>query len=272
MYTTDMIDHRICIGKDLWVNRIGLGTNRIRNNEASELLLAQAVEMGINFIDTAEAYSNHESEETIGKALFPYANGVIIATKGGMRAPDFHIDASAGSLRQSLFGSLKRLRKDVIDVYILHRVDPQVPLRDSIMFLKQMQGEGKIKHIGISHVSIDQIKEARKYVDIAVVENEYNLSDRGSDEVIDYCEKEDIVFIPYFPLHHRFSDSGKLAALEEKYRATESQLALAWLLARSKVILPIPGTLSVKHALENVAAVKIDLTQEDRELLESLAR
>jgi pyridoxine 4-dehydrogenase len=253
---------QIIIGKALTVNRIGLGTNRIAHNDKSIEALKNAVKDGINFIDTASAYSGGASEEVIGETLAS-DNDVVIATKGGMVAPDFHIDSRPETLDKQLAASLKKLKRDTIDLYFLHRVDPDVPLRESLLFLKQMQEKGKLKHIGLSQVSIAQIEEARKYIDIAAVENEYNLSDRSFDDVVSYCEKENVVFMPFFPLHFEITNEPALSQLREKYNATAQQLALAWLLKRSPMMLPIPGSLSAAHLEENFASLKIELSVED---------
>jgi len=267
---TNLDKDAIVIGGDLPVSRIGLGTNRIQQNEKSVQALKKATALGINFIDTASAYTGGASEEVIGQTLAPY-HDTVIATKGGMSAPDFHIDSRPETLARQLELSLKKLKLKTIDLYLLHRVDPNVPLKESILFLKQMQSEGKIKHIGLSQVSITQIEEARKYVDIVAVENEYNLSERMFDDVVDYAEKEGIVFIPFFPLHFDIANEQILQQLMQKYNATVQQLALAWLLKRSPLMLPIPGSLSVKHLEENATAIKINLSDEDFEKLSDSA-
>lgn len=264
-----MID-TIIIGGDLPVTRIGLGTNRFRKDDRSAQALKAAVALGINFIDTASSYTNGQSEEIIGETLSPY-NNAIIATKGGMVAPDFHIDSRPATLKQSLEMSLKRLKLKTIDLYFLHRVDPNTPFKESLLFLKQMQNEGKIKHIGLSEVSIEQIEEARKYIIVAAIENHYNISEQRHDDVVTYCEKEQIVFIPYFPLRFTVPHSQTVAELQQTYNATTEQLALAWLLKRSPIILPIPGSLSAKHLEENVAALKIKLNDKDFEKLSQAA-
>jgi pyridoxine 4-dehydrogenase len=257
---------KVVIGGDLPVNRIGLGTNRVQNNDRSKSALKKAVALGINFIDTASAYTGGVSEKTIGETLAPY-EGVVIATKGGMVAPDFHVDAHPETLAKQLGASLKKLKLSTILLYFLHRVDPDVPLKESLLFLKQMQKEGKIKHIGLSQVTVAQIEEARNYVDVAAIENQYNLSERMFDDVVEYAGKNNIVFIPFFPLHFDESRFPVLQRLQEKYNATAEQIALAWLLKRSPVMLPIPGSLSPEHLKENARAVKIPLTDEDFKLL-----
>jgi pyridoxine 4-dehydrogenase len=253
---------QITIGTELTVNRVGLGTNRIHNDERSKEALKKAIELGINFIDTAAAYANGESEEAIGETLAPYEN-IVVATKGGMVAPNFAIDASPETLAKQLEASLKKLKLKTIPLYFLHRIDPNVPLKESISFLKTMQDQGKIRYIGLSQVSIEQIEEARTYAEIVSVQNEYNFSARMYENVIDYCEKEHIVFVPFFPLHFDESQLQSLQKMQEKFHATQEQIALAWLLKRSPVMLPIPGSLSNSHLEENVAAAKIDLSDED---------
>jgi len=247
---------------DFIVNRIGLGTNRIVNDERSINALKNAVGMGINFIDTASAYTGGVSEEVIGNTLSLFSN-ILVATKGGMVAPDFHIDALPETLEKQLKESLKKLKLDAIPLYFLHRVDPNVPIKESLLFLKEMQNKGKIKHIGLSQVTIEQIEEAREYIDVVAVENEYNLSARMYEDVIDYAEKEKIIFLPFFPLHFNKSHFQILENLKEKYHATDEQIALAWLLKRSPIILPIPGSLSKEHLRENIEALKINLSEED---------
>lgn len=253
---------------DLTVKRIGLGTNRIRNDEDSKQALLKAVEFGINFFDTASAYTGGTSEEMIGNTLSPFYSEVVISTKGGMKPPDFAVDGSPENLKASLENSLRKLKLTQIPLYFLHRVDPNIPLKTSVMFLKQMQVEGKIKHIGLSEVSVEQIQEARKYIKVIVVQNEYNLLERKYEDVVEYCEKEGIVFIPWSPIAH-----GTLnipTEILEKYQATPTQLALAWLLHRSPMILPIPGSTSIEHIEENINSLKISLNQEDFEKLTHL--
>jgi pyridoxine 4-dehydrogenase len=261
---------QVVIGGDLQVNRVGLGTNRIQNDERSKSALRKAVELGINFIDTASAYTGGVSEKVIGETLSSYEN-LVIVTKGGMVAPDFHVDSRPETLRKSLDDSLKKLQRETIDLYFLHRVDPRVPLKESVLFLKQMQEEGKIKHIGLSEVTVEQIEEARKYIDVVAVENEYNLSERKYDEVIDYCEKENIVFVPFFPLHFDISNEDVFTQLLQRYQATPAQIAIAWLLKRSPITLPIPGSLSPTHLEENAAAIHIQISDEDFEILATIA-
>ncbi len=255
-----MLNKTITIANEFTVNRIGLGTNRIQDNDESKAALLKAVELGINFIDTAAAYTGGVSEVVIGKTLYPYPKDILIATKGGMAPPDFHVNGRPEALARQMESSLKALKTGSINLYFLHRVDPNVPFEDQMSFLKKAQDEGKIKHIGLSEVTVEQIEEAKKTIEIAAVENEYNLSARKHDDVVDYCEKDNIVFIPFYPLH---GNSDALEGLQRKYSATREQIILAWLLKRSEVMLPIPGSLTPQHLEENVKALNIELTTKD---------
>jgi pyridoxine 4-dehydrogenase len=240
-------------------------------------VLRRAVELGINFIDTADSYGPVVSEEIIAEALYPYPAGLVIATKGGFDRPGPNVWVENGSpehLRSACEGSLRRLRLDRIDLYQLHRIDPKVPAEDQLGALKDLQAQGKVKHIGLSEVSVRQIQHARAIVPIVSVQNRYSVADRASEDVLEYCEKENMGFIPWFPLaagrvSGRSSPIGQVAA---KLKATPSQLALAWLLARSPVMLPIPGTSSVAHLEENVAAVGLKIDASEMQELDSLAR
>jgi len=262
------------IGGDLEINRLGFGAMRItgkgiwgepKDRKEAERVLRRAVELGINFIDTADSYGPHVSEEIIAEALYPYPDGLVIATKAGFdrSGPDqWTMNGRPEHLREACDGSLRRLRLDRIDLFQLHRIDPKVPAEDQLGTLKDLQAQGKIKHIGLSEVSVAQITDARKIVPIVSVQNKYSVLDRAADDVVEYCEKEKIGFIPWFPLAAGdVSASGnELEQSAEKLNISTSQLALAWLLARSPVILPIPGTSQVAHLEENVAtaAIKID--------------
>lgn len=257
----DSVEETLVFG-DIKVYRLGLGTNRIRHDDSSKIALKKAVELGINFIDTGSAYTNGESEEVIGETLKPFKD-IVVCTKGGMVRPDFRIDSRPETLDYWLENSLKQLKLKTIPLYLLHRVDPHVPLGESLLFLKQMQQEGKIKHIGLSQVSVAQIEEARKYVAIVAVENEYNLSERMYEDVVTYTEREKIAFLPFFPLHVEEPEFQVLQTMQGKYNATVEQLALAWLLKRSPMMLPIPGTRSIEHLQENIDAMKIRLSEED---------
>jgi pyridoxine 4-dehydrogenase len=262
------------IGGDLPVWRLGFGAMRItgkgiwgepKDHDEAIRVLRRAVELGINFIDTADSYGPHVSEKLIAEALHPYPAGLVIATKAGFdrTGPDqWRMNGRPEHLRKACEGSLQRLKLERIDLYQLHRIDPAYPAEDQLGTLKDLQAQGKIKHIGLSEVSIAQIKHARTIVPIVSVQNRYSLADRVAEDVLEYCERESIGFIPWFPLGagELAAPGGKLARTAEELKITTSQLALAWLLWRSPVMLPIPGTSSVKHLEENVAAaaVKVD--------------
>jgi pyridoxine 4-dehydrogenase len=262
------------IGGDLRVHRLGFGAMRItgkgiwgepKDRGETVRVLRKAVELGINFIDTADSYGPSVSEEIIAEALYPYPNGLVIATKAGLERPgpdQWTPNGKPAHLRKACEGSLRRLRVERIDLFQLHRIDDKVPAEDQLGTLKELQAEGKIKHIGLSEVSVAQIEHARKHVPIVTVQNRYSVLDRGAEDVLEYCERERIGFIPWFPLGAgQLSAAGsKLASIAAQAKITPSQLALAWLLRRSPVMLPIPGTSRVDHLEENVAtaAVKID--------------
>jgi len=265
------------IGNDLPVTRLGFGAMRITgpgiwgepaDRPEAVRVLRRAVELGINFIDTADSYGPYVSEEIIAEALHPYPANLVIATKGGFDRPGPDLWVENGRpehLRSACEGSLRRLRLDRIDLYQLHRIDPKVPAEDQLGTLKDLQAQGKIKHIGLSEVSVRQIEHARTIVPIVSVQNRYSISDRGSEAVLEYCEKENLGFIPWFPLAAgKVSDAGGLIGhVAARWKATPSQVALAWLLSRSPGMLPIPGTSKVAHLEENVAAagLKIDPSQ-----------
>lgn len=262
------------IGNDLRVTRLGYGSMRITGNgiwgepaDRAECVrvLRRAVELGINFIDTADSYGPHVSEEIIAEALHPYPANLVIATKGGFDRPGPNRWVENGRpdhLRSACEGSLRRLRLDRIDLYQLHRIDSKVPAEDQIGTLKNLQAEGKIKHIGLSEVSVSQIKHAQTIAPIVTVQNRYSITDRGSEDILKYCESEKMGFIPWFPLA-----AGQLTRAEspmrrvaERLKATPSQVALAWLLERSPVMLPIPGTSRLTHLEENVAAAELKIS------------
>jgi aryl-alcohol dehydrogenase-like predicted oxidoreductase len=248
------------------VNRLGLGTNRIHDNKQGYALLERAVELGINFIDTAHVYAGGESEAAIGNALAPYSGDIIIATKGGMGN-----GAKPDQLRAELEESLRRLKTDHIDLYQLHRIDAETPLAETMGTLKQFRDEGRVRHIGLSEVSVAELEEAAAIVPIASVQNEYNVAVRKHEDLVDYCTTHDIAFIPWFPLGGLRGDTEKVKAqvgkMAKKYDATPQQLALAWLLKRSPMILPIPGTTSPDHLEDNLWAALIDLADEDFRVL-----
>lgn len=262
------------IGGDLRVYRLGFGAMRItgkgiwgepKDRAEAIRVLRKAVELGINFIDTADSYGPSVSEEIIAEALHPYPKELVIATKAGLERPgpdQWVPNGKPAHLRKACEGSLRRLRVERIDLFQLHRIDDKVPAEDQLGTLKDLQAEGKIKHIGLSEVSVRQIETAQKVVPIVTVQNRYSVLDRGAEDVLEYCERAEIGFIPWFPLGAgQLSGAGsKLTRIAEQAKITPSQLALAWLLRRSPVILPIPGTSQVAHLEENVAtaAVKID--------------
>ena len=262
------------IGGDLRVHRLGFGAMRLtgkgiwgepKDRAEAIRVLRKAVELGIDFIDTADSYGPAVSEEIIAEALYPYPNGLVIATKAGLERPgpdQWVPNGKPAHLRKACEGSLRRLRVERIDLFQLHRIDDKVPAEEQLGTLKDLQAEGKIKHIGLSEVSVAQIENARKHVPVVTVQNRYSVLDRGAEDVLDYCERSRIGFIPWFPLGAgQLSAAGsKLAKIAEQAKITPSQLALAWLLRRSPVILPIPGTSQVAHLEENIAtaAIKID--------------
>lgn len=254
------------------VNRIGLGTNRVTDNPATREFLKFAVSSGVNFIDTAHVYAGGGSETTIGNSLAPFTPGLIVATKGGMG------DGSTGNnseefLRENLETSLNRLQTQQIYLYQIHRVDPEIPIANTIELLKTFQAEGKIKHIGLSEVNVGQIEEAMRYTPIASVQNQYSLTYREYDDVLDYCTQNGIVFIPWFPLRDVNGDSSlqaKLRPIADKYSSNIQQIVLAWLLKKSPVMLPIPGTLSKDHLRDNIAASLMQLSDEDFARIDSI--
>ncbi len=266
----------VTLGNDLTVNRMGYGAMRItgdgiwgppRDHDEAIRVLKRCLDLGINFIDTADSYGPYVSEELIAEALHPYADGLVIGTKGGLlrTGPNqWPVDGSRKHLEEALNGSLKRLKVEQIDLYQLHRFDDKVPSEEYLGFLQEAQQQGKIKHIGLSEVSVEQIQEAQQYFEVASVQNMYSFGQQKWNPVLKYCEEQNIAFIPWYPL-----GGGNLGAAEslrrvaERRNATEYQIALAWLLAASPVMLLIPGTSSVKHLDENTAAAAIKLTEED---------
>jgi pyridoxine 4-dehydrogenase len=246
---------------DTEVTRIGLGTNRLTNTPEHVTFVKEAVAAGVDLVDTAHTYTRGESEKTIGAALSPLPAGRVVATKGGYAAGDGRPEV----LRAQIEESLRRLGTDSIPLYYLHRVHPDTPLEDSLGAINEYRDRGAIRHVGLSQVGVDQIERAREVVPIAAVQNHYNLSERTYEDVVDHCAAEGIVFVPYFPLH---GDGGRpLAEIAERHGATPAQIALAWLLKRSPTTLPIPGTLSLEHLRENLAALRIELSDEEFEAL-----
>jgi pyridoxine 4-dehydrogenase len=240
---------------DTEVPRIGLGTNRLTNTSEHVALVKEAVAAGLGHIDTAHTYTGGESEETIGAALSPVADGVVVATKGGWGAENGRPDV----LRAQMEESLRRLRRETIALYYLHRIDPETRLEDSLGAIREYCDGGKVRHVGLSEVGIDQIERAREVVPIAAVQNNYSLTERKHEDVVDYCAAEGIVFVPFFPL--RGVESRQLSEIADRHGVSPAQIALAWLLRRSPTTLPIPGTLSLEHLKENLAALEIELTE-----------
>ena len=259
------------------VNRLGFGAMRVIDNddiwgEPSDRkhairVLRRAVELGVDFIDTAESYGPHTDEILIAEALHPYPNGMVVATKCGLSRPRpsrWDDDCRPEKLRKDLEGSLKRLKLDRIDLYQLHTVDSKVPFDISVGTLADMQREGKVRHVGLSNVTVEQLEAARTIVTIVSVQNRYSLADRGSENMLLHCERHGIAFLPWYPLGDGSAlKLAKVRKLAEKLKATPAQVAIAWLLKKSPVMLPIPGTGNLAHLEENVAAAKLELSRED---------
>lgn len=273
------------IGGDLKVNRLGFGAMRItgpgiwgppEDVEEAKAVLRRLPELNVDFIDTAESYGPYISEELIGEVLAPYAKGTIVATKGGLTRTGPNVWPQLGRpefLRQGAILSLRRLKVERIDLWQLHRIDAKVPAREQFETIVELQKEGIIRHAGLSQVSVEEIKEAQKYFKVTTVQNLYNFANRESEDVLDYCEQQGIGFIPWFPLAGGDLVEGhaEAKAIVAKHNATPSQIALAWLLKRSPVMLPIPGTGKVKHLEDNVAAAAITLSDEDFATLDAVA-
>lgn len=272
------------IGGDIEINRLGFGAMRItgsgiwgppENKEEALRVLRALPGLGVNFIDTADSYGPNVSEELIAEALYPYQDGLLIATKGGLTRSgpnQWKPKADPAYLRSALEGSLKRLKVDTIDLYQLHRFDPDVPMEDSLGVLKDAQDEGLIRHIGLSEVNVGQLEKASKIVTITTVQNMYNLVERRWEETLKWCEANGAGFIPWYPLSAgNLKTQAVLSEVAANYEASEYQIALAWLLQHSPVMLPIPGTSSLAHLEENVAAAMIHLHEEDIQKLNGLA-
>ncbi|MPZ69569.1 MAG: oxidoreductase [Actinobacteria bacterium] len=272
----------VAIG-DLKVNRLGFGAMRVTgagiwgppaDPDEAKRVLRRVIELGINFIDTADSYGPDVSEELIGETLHPYPDDLVVGTKGGLLRPGPRVwnpDGRPEHLREALEGSLAKLKVDRIDLYQFHRPDPQVPYEESIGALKELQDEGKIRHIGISNVSTEQLEKARSIAEIRSVQNRFSIEDQSSASVLDACEAAGIAFLPWAPVSGG-SLAGAGSALKEvaaEHDATPSQVALAWLLHRSKVMLPIPGTSKVAHLEENAKAASLELTEDDRKKIEA---
>ena len=274
------------IGGDLPVHRMGFGAMRITGEgiwgepddpDAARALLRRVVEVGINLIDTADSYGPQVSERLIAEALHPYPDGLVIATKGGTVRPgagQWVLNGRPEHLKQACEDSLRRLRQERIDLYQLHAIDPNTPLAESLGALKELQQQGKIRHIGVSNFNAAQLEEARGIVDVVSVQNRYSLSDRGSQDVLDACEQHGIAFLPYFPLAagRLTKPGGALDEIANAHDATAGQLALAWLLQSSPNTIPIPGTSSGVHLEENYAAATLELSADEMARLAGAAR
>jgi aryl-alcohol dehydrogenase-like predicted oxidoreductase len=286
MTTAIAISKTFELGGDLTVNRLGFGAMRLtgegiwgepKNPEVARAVLRRAVELGVNFIDTADAYGPDVSERLIGEALSPYRAGVVIATKGGLarQGPGKWLPVGRPEyLTQQVEMSLRLLKLERIDLWQLHRFDPQTPVEESLGAIKTLQEQGKIRHVGLSEVKVHEIEQARKVVEIVSVQNKYNLGDRAHEDVLDYCTEHNIAFIPWFPVANGelARPGGKLDSAAKAHGATVSQLSIAWLLHHSPVILPIPGTSSVEHLEENVKAQDVTLTDDEWAEIEAAAK
>jgi pyridoxine 4-dehydrogenase len=271
----------LTIGGDLIVNRMGFGAMRLtgkgiwgppKDPAQAVQVLQDAVELGVNFFDTADSYGPHVAEELIAEALHPYP-GLLIATKGGLErpGPDRWVENGRPEyLREQVEGSLRRLRLERIDLWQLHRIDPKVPAQEQFEAVREFQREGLIRHVGLSEVSVQDIERARKVLPIVSVQNRYNVTDRVWDTEVEYCEREGLAFIPWFPLSAGALEADELHRVAQRHGATVYQVALAWLLARSPAMLVIPGTSSVEHLRENVSAAELRLTDRDMKELDNL--
>ena len=286
MPTTTESSKTFKLGGELEIHRLGYGAMRITgkgiwgepaDREGAKKVLRRAVELGVDFIDTADSYGPAVSERLIGEALAPYTQGTVIATKAGLtrQGPDRWLPVGRPEyLTQQVEMSLRWLKRDTLDLWQLHRIDAKVPVEESLGAIKKLQDAGKIRFIGLSEVSVDQIKQVRKTVEIVSVQNEYNLGNRKSEAVLEYCEREGLAFIPWFPVAagELAQPGGKLDQLAKKHGATVGQLSLAWLLHRSPVMLPIPGTSSVEHLEENLKAAELTLSDAEWKELEAAAK
>jgi aryl-alcohol dehydrogenase-like predicted oxidoreductase len=264
----------IDVGGDITVNRLGFGAMRITgpsiwgeppNRDQAIATLRRVVELGVNFIDTADSYGPEVSERLIAEALYPYPDDLVIATKGGLLRPEpsrWEPDGRPEHLREACEGSLRRLRLEQIPLYQFHRPDPKVPLAESVGALAELKDEGKVRHVGLSNVTEDQFREAERIVPIVSIQNRFNVTDRQSESMIDLCEQEDMVFLPWAPVQQT-ERKVAVAVAARRHSVTEYQVVLAWLLAISPAILPIPGTSNPRHAEENVAAASLELSPDE---------
>ncbi|HEV2575905.1 MAG TPA: aldo/keto reductase [Acidobacteriaceae bacterium] len=274
------------LGGDMEIHRLGFGAMRItgkgiwgepKDREEAKRVLRRAVELGVDFIDTADSYGPDVSEELIGETLAPYKPGLVIATKAGFLrlGPDKWVQLGRGEyITQQVEMSLRHLKLERLDLWQLHRIDPKTPVEESLGAAKKLQEQGKIRHIGLSEVSVAEIEQARKIVDIVSVQNEYNLTKRKSEDILNYCEKNNLGFIPWFPVAagKLAAPGGKLDQIAKKHGATVAQLSIAWLLHRSPVMLPIPGTSSVAHLEENLKSADVHLSESEWKEVESAAK
>jgi aryl-alcohol dehydrogenase-like predicted oxidoreductase len=286
MATATEISKTFKLGGELEIHRLGYGAMRLTgkgiwgepaDREAAKRVLRRAVELGVDFIDTADSYGPAVGEPLIGEALAPYDKGTVIATKAGLTRQGENKWLPVGRpeyLNQQVEMSLRFLKKERLDLWQLHRIDPKVPVAESLGTIARLQRNGKIRFVGLSEVTVGQIEEARKSVQIVSVQNEYNISNRKSEAVLEYCEKEGIAFIPWFPVAagKLAAPGGKLDEVAKRHDATVSQLSLAWLLHRSPVMLPIPGTSSVEHLEENMKAADVTLSDDEMQELEAAAK
>jgi aryl-alcohol dehydrogenase-like predicted oxidoreductase len=287
--TTSISKSEFAIGGDLMVNRMGFGAMRItgdgvwgwpKDRDNALKVLRRAIDLGVNFIDTADAYGPETSELLIAEALHPYPKGLVIATKGGLTRPgpgEWVPNGKPEYLAQCVDKSLKRLKIERIDLWQLHRIDRKVPVEDSLGAIRKAQEAGKIRHVGLSEVTADEIERAKKVLPIVSIQNRYNIEDRASEEALNYCEKAKMGFIPWAPIGGSGGSSfakagGPLEAEAKRHGATVTQLALAWLLQRSPVMLPIPGTANIAHLEENMKAANLQLTSEDWKKIEGSAK
>jgi pyridoxine 4-dehydrogenase len=272
---TDQTAGTLTLGDELQVRRLGFGAMRITgegiwgppaDHDGAIATLRRAVELGITLIDTADSYGPHVSEELIAEALHPYPDDLVIATKGGLERSgpnDWSRNGRPEHLREACDGSLQRLRVDRIDLYQLHAPDPDVPYEESVGTMKELRDEGKVRLVGVSNVSVEQLESARSIVPVVSVQNRFNVEDVASQDVLARCEEMGLGFLPWRPISGGAGGGGSLEQIAERHGATPAQIAIAWLLARSQVMLPIPGTSSVEHLEENVAAAGIELSDEE---------